>query len=159
MPTFQVFVIGAAVFILDRMTKGAAEAHLASEGSLPVVPNIFHLTLVHNTGAAFGFLKGGTIILAAVTVLCIVSILVLLNNEKLFRKFFYSAPDAWLRLAFGLIIAGALGNLVDRVCYSYVIDFLDFRVWPVFNVADSSITIGGVILFFKIFFSDRKDHT
>ncbi|MFA5038487.1 MAG: signal peptidase II [Candidatus Omnitrophota bacterium] len=156
MPTLQVFLIGAAVFAFDRLTKAAAEAHLSSIGSYPVVPDIFHLTLVHNTGAAFGLFKNGTFLLALVTILCVGAIFALLNNSRWFSKFFSGPLDGWFLAAFGLIVGGGCGNLLDRLRYSYVIDFLDFRIWPVFNLADSAITAGGIILFFKICFPPRK---
>lgn len=158
MSTLYVSLIGAIVFGLDRLTKAAAEAHLGA-ASLPVIPRIFHLTLVHNTGAAFGILKGGTFLLAGVTIFCLVAIFVLLNNKKLWSRFFAGPLDNWFVLAFGLILGGACGNLLDRLHFSYVIDFLDFRIWPVFNLADSAITVGGVILFFKICFQDRKEYS
>lgn len=156
MSTLYVSLIGAVIFCLDRLTKAVAEAHLQS-ASLPVIPRIFHLTLVHNTGAAFGMLKGGTILLGCVTVFCVVAIFILLNHRALWSRFVGLPLDRWLILAFGFIVGGACGNLFDRLRYSCVIDFLDFRVWPVFNVADSAITVGGVILFFKVFFQERKE--
>ena len=65
------------------------------------------------------------------------------------------AGDGWIRFSLGLILGGACGNLIDRFRWGSVIDFLDFRVWPVFNVADSAITIGGILICYKMLFSKK----
>lgn len=118
---------------LDQGTKWAAHAWLASARSLPVIPGIFHLTYVQNTGAAFGIFRGlpGLFILLA---LAISGWLIL----ELTRR---NHPPL-IRLGLALMLGGAVGNLIDRVRLGHVVDFLDLRIWPVFNVADSAITIG-----------------
>ncbi len=145
------------ILFLDQATKYASEVFLSSRQSLPVIRGVFHLTLVHNRGAAFGVLKGGGVIFIIATVLCLVAILSLLANQGLFRRVFDLEPkDALLRFSLALIFAGAAGNLIDRLRFSYVIDFLDFRVWPVFNVADSAITIGGILIFYRMVFGKQR---
>ncbi len=156
MPILHVILIAVGAIALDRLTKSAAEAYLYAIDTHPVIPHVFHLTLVHNTGAAFGFLRGGAFFLILTTLVCIVMMMALLKSRRLLNKFFgFAEIDGWLCCSFGLILGGAVGNLIDRFCYSYVIDFLDFRVWPVFNVADSAITVGGIILFVKILISKK----
>ncbi|MFB3919054.1 MAG: signal peptidase II [Candidatus Velamenicoccus archaeovorus] len=156
MPILQVILIAVGVVALDRLTKSAAETYLCAIDTHPVIPQVFHLTLVHNTGAAFGLWKGGAVFLILTTVFCMAMIVAMLKSKRLLNKVFgLSAIDGWLCLSFGLILGGAVGNLIDRLRYSYVIDFLDFRIWPVFNVADSAITVGGAVLFLKIFLHEK----
>ncbi|MBD3164555.1 signal peptidase II [Candidatus Woesearchaeota archaeon] len=121
--------IALVIFISDRLTKHLA---LNIENTIPVVKNVFHLTLVCNTGAGFGILKGYRIffIILSFAVLAIVA-----------YKWKKIPEDKNITIPLGLILGGLLGNLVGRIYPGYVIDFIDFRIWPVFNVADSAITI------------------
>ncbi len=158
MPILHVILIAVGVVALDRLTKSAAETCLYAVDTYPVIPQIFHLTLVHNTGAAFGLWKGGSIFLILTTLFCVAMIAAMLKSKRLLHKVFgLAAIDGWLCLSFGLILGGAVGNLIDRLRYSYVIDFLDFRIWPVFNVADSAITVGGAVLFLKILLHEKGE--
>jgi signal peptidase II len=129
----------AAVFAADRATKVWAVEWLYPRSPVPVF-RWFYLTYVENTGAAFGMMQGANLFFIGVSVV-------------LFGGLF------WLRLrlplsslaahvALALVAGGALGNLYDRILIGHVIDFLDFRVWPVFNVADSCICVGAVLLSF-----------
>jgi signal peptidase II len=123
-----------STLILDQITKFFALRFLADVDSLPVISGIFHLTLVHNTGIAFGFFRQHP------------GLLLILITLSLFFLFWWGwrQPDLprLQRLALAMILGGAVGNWIDRVRFGAVIDFLDFRVWPVFNLADSAITIG-----------------
>jgi len=110
--------------------------------SLPVIKSVFHITYVNNPGAAFGLLANKTPIFIGVTLVVAVFILLTYN---------YLPPGrTLLRLALALMLGGAMGNLIDRVRFGYVIDFLDFRVWPVFNLADMAIVTGVVLLCWHI---------
>lgn len=122
---------------LDQATKWWMLRALVAGESTPVIPGVFHLTLVHNTGVAFGLLAGqGSMVMAITSVL----ILVLLATNR------RAQPAPLLSWGMGLILGGAIGNLIDRVRFGAVIDFLDFRVWPVFNLADSCITVGAILV-------------
>ena len=133
------FVLTASlVFILDRISKIYISVLLHPQKSYPIIKNFFHLTLVENKGAAFGFLPGYLPLFMAVSLLTIIIILFLHFQKKI------KARSADLSL--GLILGGTLGNLYDRLFHGAVIDFLDFRFWPVFNLADSAITTGVIIL-------------
>ncbi len=99
------------------------------------------MTLSHNTGAAFGIFQHHTHILTFLSILTILVILIF------YRKISHSGRI--LRIGIGLVAGGASGNLIDRLMFGYVIDFLDFQVWPVFNIADSAITVGVVLLIGK----------
>ena len=139
---FFVLSVALCAIFLDRLSKCAACAALESGGSVAVIPSIFHLTLVRNTGAAFGMLKDGRLFFIGASVVAIIAIIAYIARR--------TPKDMLVSLALGLILGGAAGNLADRVLYGYVIDFLDLRVWPVFNIADSCITIGTIILVLKI---------
>ena len=136
------FLVASFVFVLDRVTKIAAAGNLSYGQSIKILPNIFHFTFVLNNGTAFGLLRGQNAALALLSILAITLIIFYLLKHK--------DLSLVVSLALGLILGGALGNLFDRVRFGYVIDFLDFRVWPVFNIADSAITIGAVILAWNI---------
>src|SRR3989338_9176368 len=127
------YSIAGIVLLLDQLTKFFALVYLSS-GSIPIVPHVFHLSLVENTGVAFGFFRGHPELLTGIIT---VSVLCLLACSK----FFWVKPR-YHRAAYGLILGGAVGNWIDRLRFEHVIDFLDFRVWPVFNIADACITIG-----------------
>lgn len=130
----RVHVTAVALFLADQAAKWLALTRLADVATTPLIPGVFHLTLVHNTGAAFGMLHGGNLILGLVA--GTVAIGIAAWHETVTQ----SHPGReW---AVGLILGGALGNLFDRVFRSGVVDFLDFRVWPVFNLADSAICVG-----------------
>lgn len=130
--------IAALVILLDQATKFLAAKFLEPVQSISVVPNLFHLSYVQNTGIAFGMFQNYP---AAWSIIITVSICLLLIGVRFFKH----EPFA-KRMAYGFILGGAIGNWIDRIRLHHVIDFLDFRVWPVFNIADSFITVG-VVLF------------
>lgn len=129
--------MGALIFALDRISKILALKFLAPAGSLDVFP-FFRLTYVENTGAAFGSFKNGNLYLALISALV------------LFIMFKWKAEldrlGAAARWGFVFITAGALGNIYDRLALGFVVDYFDFIVWPVFNVADSFICIGAGLI-------------
>jgi len=105
--------------------------------SIPLIKNILHLTYIQNTGAGFGILKGWNLILIFISLIIIG--IILYNFDKIIKEKSIHIPVA-------LILGGAFGNLIDRILLGHVIDFIDFRIWPAFNVADSAITIGALWL-------------
>ena len=143
----MIFMIASVAFLIDRITKSIAVNNLFLGQPSKVIPGIFNLTLVLNRGTAFGLFKGWTILFIILSVAVIAGIIIYVLRNK--------GIDILLSWALGLILGGALGNLFDRLRFGCVIDFFDFRVWPVFNVADSCLTVGVLILIFKIF-SERK---
>lgn len=126
-----------ALLLLDQLTKFAATRFLTLNNPFCLIKGVFCLTLIHNRGAAFGILQDQKLFFIAASVLAVVIIYFALKKNK---------HSFSLKLFLSLIIAGALGNLIDRLVFGYVIDFLDFRIWPVFNLADSAITIGAILL-------------
>jgi len=137
--------------VFDQATKYVAQAYLTLGETVPVISGVFQLTLVYNSGIAFGLLHNQVQVLI---VLISVSILILLFIGHRLWLMSPSSEDssALSRWGIVLILGGAVGNWIDRVRLNAVVDFLDFRVWPVFNLADSAITVGVglfVILFLK----------
>ena len=133
--------IAALVFLFDFLIKGYLRSNLAFE-SIPVIKNIFHITVVFNTGAAFGVLQGKTNFIIYITLIFILWLFIFLRKEK------QVAPR--FAICYGLIFGGALSNLYDRIFLGYVVDYIDLRIWPVFNLSDSCITIGiGLLLFYS----------
>jgi signal peptidase II len=135
------------VFLLDRALKSVAFARLAPAGSLPVIKGFFNLTYVRNTGVAFGLFPGQRLFLILIGI--IVCFLVVYYHEKSGNK------NLLLNVYLGLILGGSLGNLFDRVVSGYVTDYMDFRVFPVFNLADMCINLG-VILIILNFIMEKK---
>lgn len=135
----MILVIVLSILLLDQSAKYIVSKALPLNESLPLIKGALHLTLVHNRGAAFGILKEQTGFFIFTSVFSLLLIYFGLKKRRQEKISIYT-----LSLAF--IAAGAIGNLIDRVRFGYVIDFLDLRVWPVFNVADSAITIGAVLL-------------
>ncbi len=149
-------IIAVVVVILDQISKASITSHFVQGESYPIT-SFFNLVLAHNTGAAFSFLSdaGGIQrwIFTAIAVVASVWIIWLLRkhqNEKLFS------------FALAFILGGAIGNLIDRIAYGHVVDFLDFY-WgsyhfAAFNLADSAITCGAILLILDSFIG-KKDGT
>ena len=122
----------------DQLTKVAIRATLAPAQSRPVIPSLLHLTYVQNTGAAFGLFRGHPGIFVCFSL--VVAIWLIVELLKSPRR------AGMLTVGLVLILSGAVGNLLDRWRFGYVVDFIDVRVWPVFNLADSMITCGVALL-------------
>lgn len=148
------FLIAILVIVLDRMSKWLVAGSINLHDSIPVLPGFFRLTHVQNSGAAFGLFaesssewKVGILILFSILALAVVSALLWKNS--------HSMTTTGVGLA--LILGGAVGNLWDRLLTGRVVDFLDFYLgsyhWPAFNVADSAIVIGALLLVAEILFA------
>ena len=130
------------VLSLDQISKFLISAKLQLEQTLSLIKGIVGLTLVHNRGAAFGIFRNQTYLFIIAAIAAIVLIYFGIKNNRGNKTYV---------ICLSLILAGALGNLIDRLRFGYVIDFINFYVWPVFNLADSSITIGAIFLAWIIF--------
>lgn len=126
-----------ALLALDRATKVWAAASLQRAGTIALIP-FFDLTYVENTGAAFGMGRGANKLLTAVSIGLVIALQVMRRR--------WPKNDPWLQWGALLVTAGAVGNLYDRLTFGFVVDFLHIHHWPVFNVADSCITIGAALL-------------
>jgi len=130
-------VIAFSVVALDQIAKLLAVNFIELGESFAVIKNIFHLTIVHNYGAAFGIFQHTVPVLIWISVIAI-GFIIYYYDRIPFKKS--------VILFISLLIGGTISNLIDRIRAGYVIDFIDFRVWPAFNIADAAITIGAVCL-------------
>ena len=142
------FIIALVVFFLDQASKFAIISKMSQGQSIAVLDNIFHITYIHNAGAAFGLFANQTSFFIVITLLVITAMVIFYWRLQ--------SKDGILPISLGLIVGGSLGNLVDRVRFGEVIDFLDFRIWPVFNLADSAIVIGAALLGVVLWKMDSK---
>ena len=156
MKNFGIAVISVLILAADQYSKWVIKSSMRLYESIPLIgEKFFRLTYVENVGIAFGLYFGGRIILVTTTLIAIIFLLFYirrLNYAPLIPK-----------IAMGLILGGALGNLVDRIFRGSVVDFLDFDFpdfimnrWPVFNLADSSVSVGMTILIIYLLFFDTK---
>jgi signal peptidase II len=151
----QYLIISAAVILLDLWTKSLVLARIDLHEAIPIIPNFFQLVHVRNTGAAFGIGANANsdvvpilLNVGAIAVFCVVVVYALRS----------AVTDRVLQVGLHLILGGAIGNLIDRFRFGWVVDFLDVYAtwggrehhWPAFNVADSAICIGIVLLFFDM---------
>lgn len=144
------FVLCIGIIVLDFLVKLWAKTDLSQIGSIPVWEGVFHLTYVENRGAAFGIMQNKVwffVIVALVAIPVIVYV---------FRK--YQNRSQTLNMGLCFILAGAVGNMIDRITLGFVVDFLDFRIidFPVFNIADIFVCVGaGLIAVFVIFIEEK----
>ena len=129
----KLLAIGVALFALDQFSKWVIRNSMDVTQSIPIINKIFHITYIQNTGAVFGMLKGFGWAIVWLTIMALG--IIVFYWDKFPNKF-----NSRLFLVF--IVVGLVGNLIDRIVFGYVIDFLDFRIWPVFNLADSLVSIG-----------------
>lgn len=139
----MILIIITCVIFLDQLSKYLATKLLHFNTPVSLIKNFLYLTLVHNRGAAFGLFKNQLLMFVLISIVAIALIFFHLKVKK---------NSLLSRLALSMILGGAIGNLIDRLRFGYVIDFLDFRVWPVFNLADSAITIAALFLTWELFF-------
>ena len=139
----MIFIIAISVIILDQVTKFLALRFLQLNTPVELIKNFLNLTLVHNRGAAFGFFQNQLLLFVLVSFFAIGLILFNLKNKT--NSFI-------LKLSLSLILGGAVGNLIDRLRFGFVVDFLDLRIWPVFNIADSVITLAAILLTWELLF-------
>jgi signal peptidase II len=144
-------ILSAVIILLDIWTKSLVLARIQLHDAIPVIPNFFQLVHVRNTGAAFGLGANASSKLVpillnagAIAVFCVVVVYALRT----------AVTDRLLQTGLHLILGGAIGNLLDRFRFGYVVDFVDVYIgryhWPAFNVADSAICIGIALLFFDM---------
>jgi signal peptidase II len=148
---YSALLLIALVYFCDRAIKAAVLLRLPVGDSVPVVPDVFHLTRVNNIGAAFGLFSGRLDFLIVVSVVCVV----ILGGRLALRARKGILPDAADYFS-AMIAGGALGNLYDRSVYGFVVDYLDFRIWPVFNLADACITMGTLFLILGLASANKK---
>ena len=144
---WPLFAIALVVIGIDQLTKYLIRANMDLGQSIPA-DGWVRLTYVTNTGGAFGILTNQTFLLTMSAIV---------GAAIIFLSLSYLPLKAWtLKLGLGLVLAGSVGNLVDRVRFGQVTDFIDVGAWPVFNVADSSTVVGTILIVFYLMFQIRK---
>lgn len=135
---FYVSIIALLIIMIDQITKHLVLKYMNPFESIEILP-VLHLIVVSNKGGAFGMFKGiGSTLFIGVSIVAIIFVIWLLTRIK----------ESYVGLS--LIMGGAIGNLIDRLHYGWVVDFIDFSIgkfhWPAFNVADSALTIGVIVV-------------
>ena len=146
-----VFVLILAVILLDQLTKLIVRTGFEVGESLPVIQDVFHLTYVQNKGAAFSLFQNMPLLTVAFPIVAMIICLILMI-------WYLRKQERFISVAIALVIAGGVGNLIDRLARGYVTDMFDFRVFPVFNVADIAVCTGcGLIVLWLLFVEGRKE--
>jgi len=139
-----------AVLVLDRIVKIAVSTGMEPGQSIPVIDGIFHITYVQNSGAAFSMLQGHPALLIVFPAVIIgIGIVFICVRHRAYNRIFM--------ISLALICGGGLGNLTDRMSQGYVVDMFDFRIFPVFNVADICVCVGcGLLMLYMIVYNNRN---
>lgn len=149
-----VYLTSSIVLLIDQIVKLLIKTNMNLNEEISIIPNFFSIQYLKNTGAAFSILENQTILLAVTSIICISVIVYYLKKEE------NLTPS--MSISFGLILGGILGNLIDRIIYQGVIDFLSFKIFkynfPVFNIADIGITIGVFLLLIIYISRDIKSN-
>ncbi len=148
-------LIGVIAFtstlILDQLSKWIVLETIGPDGSrdaVEIIPGVLQFKFVRNTGSAFGMFQGNSDILKVLAIVAVVGLFVYYART--------ASRDWMISLALGLQLGGAIGNIVDRFRHGYVVDFIDFPRFPTFNIADSAITVGVILLMYAILFRDTQ---
>lgn len=143
--------LGIIVFIVDQLVKWRIGDFMHLGQTIPVISNVFHITYVLNPGAAFGIMENQRFMFISVAVaLMLVTVVFYKRLLKESRRFQYGVM---------MLMGGAAGNLFDRINTGLVVDFIDFRIWPVFNIADIAICAGAGLIIYDICFKQEKHET
>lgn len=142
------FVELLVLIFLDQATKWFALIYLKGEKAVPLIKDVFELSYVENYGAAFGILQNNRILLAVFAGMIVIILIGVYFFLPTYQKF------SSMRLLLVILLAGTIGNMIDRIRLGYVIDFLYFRLidFPVFNIADIYVTCSIAVILFQIFF-------
>lgn len=136
---------------MDQFLKWIICKQLSPNESRPILRGIFHITYVRNPGIVFGLHAGESIAFTILRIVVSLGLIIFTLVYALGKPYF---PWKW-GWVLGLIIAGVTGNLVDRLRWGYVVDFIDFRIWPVFNLADLTVLVAAIIFLSEIFRAKR----
>lgn len=141
------FLIAGIVILIDQVTKYYIKTNMLIGESIPVIPKIFHITYIQNSGGAFGMFQDKTTFFVIVSIIAIILLIFF---------YFLSSNNLLIKIALSIILGGAIGNLIDRIINKKVVDFFDFRIWPIFNIADIAICIGMGFLLLDMFNNKNK---
>ena len=148
-----ILIVSIIIFLIDQISKFYITSTMSLTDTIHIIKNLFRITYVQNTGAAWSILSDSTFLLILITFLVLGMIIYVLLKQKTIEKS--------EQLIYGSLIGGVLGNLIDRIRFGYVVDFLDFNFgsfyFPVFNLADTFIVLAGIILIIKLMKEDVKN--
>lgn len=144
------YLIALVVILIDQATKLAITRQIPLGSSVPVMGDLVYFTSVRNPGGAFGTFQSGTGVLTLITMATVIGIAALVRRK--------ADLSLHMGLALSLLLGGAVGNLIDRLRFHHVIDFIDLRVWPVFNVADSAITVAVFVLAYHLLIGEHRQN-
>jgi signal peptidase II len=144
-----ILCLAILIVIMDQLSKSYVQTHMVVGMSIPVLQDVFHITYILNPGAAFGLFEHQTVFFILIAVSMVVATV----------YFYPKIPSQYglLRFGTGLMVGGALGNVIDRIKTGYVVDFFDFRIWPIFNIADAGIVCGVGCIMFTIIYLYKED--
>ena len=147
----KIIGISLIIIVLDIISKLLISMNMNLNSSITVITNFFNITYVHNYGAAFSILIGARIVLILISLIILYILYKYLKKEEL---------NKYNNICYSFLIGGIIGNLIDRIIYGYVIDFLSFKIinynFPIFNVADIFITLGTFMFLIRMVRSDLK---
>lgn len=146
------WLIVMIALVMDQGSKWLAETRLSQVETIPLIKNVFHLTYTRNTGAAFSILRNQQMLLIIITSA------VLLMIALWLMRLIPAPGNEGLKVSLTFLLAGGIGNLIDRIRLNYVIDLFDFRLinYPIFNIADCLIVVGTLLLGWLVLFRDLK---
>ena len=145
------YLIIIAIIAADQLVKHIVATSMVLGQSIPVAGGLFNITYIQNSGAAFSFLESHSMLIIVVTSVLIAVGLVYVTRHLHDRKKFFM-------ISLAIIIGGGSGNLIDRIVNGQVTDFIDFKVWPIFNVADICVCVGCILLCIYVIFIDGRNH-
>lgn len=143
-----IYFLAIGIILLDQISKFLIENSMELGDSIPVIEGIFHITYILNPGAAFGILENQRLFF-----ILIATIMILMTGYIYPR---IPQKSKMLRLSVGMLFGGAVGNLIDRIRTGLVVDFFDFKIWPIFNIADIFIVVGVGMIIITMFYADCK---
>jgi len=149
-----IFFSALSIFLIDQIIKFYILKHLCLGQEIPVIKNIFSISFVTNKGIAFGLFSNSNfpfVLISIAVLVCMTLVFISFNKDAISKK-----ARVWIKIAYGLILGGAFSNMLDRIRIGEVIDFLDFHIWPVFNIGDSAICVGAGIFVLNILKNKSK---
>lgn len=144
---YYLFII--AIILVDQAAKYLVRTGMSLNQTIPLIDGVFHLTYIHNYGAAFSILEGKQFLLMGITFLAVAVITVYIVWKR-------KTAHPMLLWGLSMIVGGGCGNLIDRFRQGYVVDFLDIRFWPIFNVADMAVVGGCLLLMIYLLWLEPK---
>lgn len=143
------YLLILVIILADQAAKYLVRMEMTLNQSIPLINGVFDLTYIHNYGAAFSILEGKQFLLIGITFLAVAAITVYIVRKRKTAHF-------TLLLGLSMIVGGGCGNLIDRILQGYVVDFLNIRFWPIFNLADMAVVSGCLLLMIYLLWLEPK---